>query len=122
MPSWAPGSWHLVPKPSAPGGAVGGAVTAAARAGSAVMRKLQELGAQRDEKRPDYIMVVEAQTSGDDKGPPTGRNNLVRFSVLPDVCSPDQHIGSSSEKLSYVWLRLHRGKGTDLLERWPASI
>lgn len=99
MPSRAPGSWHLVPKPSAPSGAVGGAVTAA-RAGSAVMRKLQELGAHRDEKRPDYIMVVEAETSWDDKGPPTGRNNLDRFSVLPDVCSPDQHISSSSEKRS----------------------
>uniref|UniRef100_A0A673T0G0 Uncharacterized protein n=1 Tax=Suricata suricatta TaxID=37032 RepID=A0A673T0G0_SURSU len=37
----------------------------------AIMRKLQELGADRDEKRPDYIMVMEAETSQDDKGPPT---------------------------------------------------
>lgn len=97
-----PGSRELAPGAQAqhPGGAVGGTVTAAARAGSAVMRKLQELGAHRDEKRPDYIMVVEAETSWDDKGPPTGRNNLVRFSVLPDVCSPDQHISSSFEKHS----------------------
>lgn len=38
---------------------------------SAIKRKLQELGADGDEKRPDYIMVMEAEESQDDKGPPT---------------------------------------------------
>lgn len=57
-------------KPSSRCGAVSGtAISSKIR--SAIKRKLQELGADRDEKHPDCIMVMAAEKSQDDKGPPT---------------------------------------------------
>ena len=58
-----------MPKPSTHGVTMNGAVVSS-KIRSAIMRKLQELGADRDEKRPDCIMVVEAETSREDKGRP----------------------------------------------------
>lgn len=49
------------------GAAKGAAISKIRSAGT---RKLQELGADGDEKRPDYIMGLEAETSQGDKGRP----------------------------------------------------
>lgn len=121
--TWGSGSLHLVPKPSIHCRAMNVTIISS-KIPSAIKRKLQELGADGDEKRPDYIMVMVAEKSQDDKGLPTWRNNLVLFSVFPDVCHTDQHESMMSEKSSWCdWgegqVDLHHVEGPSL-ERWVA--
>lgn len=61
---------HLVPTHSIRCKAVNGTIISS-KIRSAIKRKLQELGADGDEKCPDYIMVMKAEKSQDDRGPPT---------------------------------------------------
>lgn len=68
---------------------------------SAIKRKLQELGANGDEKRPDYIMVMEAEKSQDDKGPPQEGIIWSASVCFQMVCHTDQHASMMSEKSSW---------------------
>lgn len=76
MPSRGDGSLHLVPKPSPHraggwGETVDGTVVVSSKIQSATVITWRELGARRDEKHPDYRMVVEPEASQFDKGLPT---------------------------------------------------